>query len=811
MTRTLMGRTAVVCAILAVALAAIFVVLFTAVRKEQDSSREAQRAAQAVAIANGAEKRLLDVETGSRGFLITGSERFLDPWRTGRRELPAQLGRLYRMESHDPRVRPVIAGIQAAARGYLRDYAEPLVALARRDPRRARGLVSVGDGKRRVDALRDRFRRFLAIEQREAADAARSADADARRATIVAGSGLAAGLLLIGLLLVSLGRFVVRPVRRISAAATRMAEGDLSVRVAERGQDEVGRLKRAFNRMAAALQEGQDELETQNAELEMQTVELEDHQLQITSANDELRAQRDELELTSAQLADEKRLVETLHDFGEQLAAETQARPLARAALDALVQTAGADAGVLYAGPADEDWNLLGAVGVAAVRLPATRPRDDGPAARAIAEGRPVALELEEGGLRVRAGAGEVALRHELHLPLVHGSEALGVVTLAWSVPPRAENDNVETLDHMAVRAATNLAGAFSLEEVQRLAMINRTVVDSVRDGIVLTDREGEVIMANQRVHELTQELFGAALDDVDRGTLIARVRDPDAFTAASQRIDSDPDEPTFDEFEIAESARCFERYTAPVRGSSERIGRIMVIREVTLERQADQAKADLMSTVSHELRTPLASVLGFTELMLTRDPDAERRREYLDAIHTEGRRLQGLIDDFLDLQRVEQGGLPPSMDRVALEEVLREQVDLFSGQSRDHELGLVVEDPPLVVRADRDQLTRVVANLLSNAIKYSPEGGPVKVEARREVGFARVSVTDPGIGIPPDQREHVFEKFFRVDNSDTRKIGGTGLGLALAREIVQLYGGEIAVESVDSGGSRFHFTFPLA
>jgi signal transduction histidine kinase len=316
--------------------------------------------------------------------------------------------------------------------------------------------------------------------------------------------------------------------------------------------------------------------------------------------------------------------------------------------------------------------------------------------------------------------------------------------------------------------------------------------------------------MANRRVHELTEELFGAALEDVDRGTLTARVRDPDAFTAASQRIDSDPDEPTFDEFEIAESGRCFERYTAPVRGSSERIGRIMVIREVTLERQADQAKADLMSTVSHELRTPLASVLGFTELMLTREPEAERRREYLEAIHTEGRRLQGLIDDFLNLQRVEQGGLPPSVDRVALEEVLREQVDLFSGQSRVHDLGLEVADPPLMVRADRDQLTRVVANLLSNAIKYSPDGGSVTVAAEHVEGHVHLRVHDEGIGIPNEEQGRVFTKFFRGDAA-ARGIAGSGLGLAFARAVVEAHGGQIGFTSRAGQGTTFEIELPDA
>jgi signal transduction histidine kinase len=224
--------------------------------------------------------------------------------------------------------------------------------------------------------------------------------------------------------------------------------------------------------------------------------------------------------------------------------------------------------------------------------------------------------------------------------------------------------------------------------------------------------------------------------------------------------------------------------------------------------RESERLKAELISIVSHELRTPLASVLGFTSLLLQRDFDDTERRRYLGIIDAQSRRLAELLNDFLDAQRVEEGRLEMSFEPLDLASLLREQAQLFAGQSEVHEIRLDLDNEPFLIVGDRDRLGQVLANLLSNAIKYSPDGGVVELVGERENGIVRVQVRDEGRGIPRAEQPRIFTKFFRGD-AGASGIGGTGLGLAMAREIVEAHGGHIGFKSEAGSGSTFWFEVP--
>ncbi len=226
---------------------------------------------------------------------------------------------------------------------------------------------------------------------------------------------------------------------------------------------------------------------------------------------------------------------------------------------------------------------------------------------------------------------------------------------------------------------------------------------------------------------------------------------------------------------------------------------------------ESEQVKSELVSNVSHELRTPLASVLGFSSLMLDRDLPPEETKRYLEVIRTEARRLASLLNDLLDLQRVEQEALDLRSEEVDLNELLSSQVTLYSAQSDLHTLKFHPTEETLAVRGDRDRLAQVFGNLLSNAIKYSPDGGVVEVTATSIGDEAWIWVHDEGLGIPGGHQEQIFTKFFRGDVGRELGIAGTGLGLVLARQIVEAHGGQIGFESEPGRGSTFWLQLPAS
>jgi signal transduction histidine kinase/DNA-binding response OmpR family regulator len=350
--------------------------------------------------------------------------------------------------------------------------------------------------------------------------------------------------------------------------------------------------------------------------------------------------------------------------------------------------------------------------------------------------------------------------------------------------------------------------------EAHRLAEINRAVLDATKDAIILLGPDGKIAVANAATGRIA-EVFGVRPEGSFTELAAAvqsRVTDPDAYSASADLIVSDPEYEGVFEYEDAASGRSFQRYTAPVRDTGgELMGRIMTIREITAEREAERLKSELVATVSHELRTPLASILGFAELLVARDLDVDTRDRYLNTIYAEATRLTALVNDFLDLQRIEEGHFAVALEPFDLRDLLAQQVEVFSGQSSAHTVVLEAAAEPLAVLGERDRIAQVAGNLISNAIKYSPAGGRVAVSVAQSNGAVRVSVTDEGLGIPADEQRHIFQKFFRVDSADRRAIGGTGLGLALARDIVAAHGGRIGFESAEAKGSTFWFELPVA
>ena len=227
--------------------------------------------------------------------------------------------------------------------------------------------------------------------------------------------------------------------------------------------------------------------------------------------------------------------------------------------------------------------------------------------------------------------------------------------------------------------------------------------------------------------------------------------------------------------------------------------------------KELDRMKSEFLSTAAHELRTPLTSILGFSEILLDRKLDEERRNRFLKIINEESVGLSSLINDLLDLSRIESGkGFKMIKALTDIGNIVLENVDIFEHQTDKHTFKVNVPDDPVKIEADKDKINQVIENLISNALKFSPKGGEITVSIKETKDGIRVNVSDNGMGIPEKDLSHIFEKFYRAENASSEAIGGTGLGLAIVKYIVEGHAGKIWAESKLGKGSTFSFTLPV-
>jgi PAS domain S-box-containing protein len=253
-----------------------------------------------------------------------------------------------------------------------------------------------------------------------------------------------------------------------------------------------------------------------------------------------------------------------------------------------------------------------------------------------------------------------------------------------------------------------------------------------------------------------------------------------------------------------------------PISGDDGSIeGVVSTLRDVTREREAERMKDEFIAVAAHELNTPLAVIHGYAELLRDESEEApyqrQQRQEFLSLILEKSECLQKIVDDLLDLSRVDSGRilvLHKSHWRVRDE--LGRQVRQFQRETAKHRFDVCCGDLCGEVLADRSKIGQVLENLIGNAIKYSPQGGPIRLQAEVDGALLRVTVADQGIGMTAEQVGRAFEKFYRADTLDTA-VGGLGLGLAIAGSIIEAHGGRIWLESEVNQGTCVHFTLPLS
>ncbi|WP_079478205.1 ATP-binding protein [Halobacillus salinus] len=408
---------------------------------------------------------------------------------------------------------------------------------------------------------------------------------------------------------------------------------------------------------------------------------------------------------------------------------------------------------------------------------------------------------------------------YDLHVPLYDSKNTLIALLAVTRVGKEYDRQEIDEMFSILQRVSLYIERIDSYEQTEINRQLNQDIIDNINEGILFVDDEGGIAQYNQnwlRFLNLAHYQHESLVDFTIHQWLqkvCHHIVDCERFVSFFKGMvfsESIPSNTHRFEVDLGKEKRVVELYGEPIYHHEDKEGTLFVFRDITSEYEVNEMKTNLVSTVSHELRTPLASVLGYTELMIHRDLPEERQKKYLNTIHREAKRLTNLINDFLDLQRMETGRETFKKERVDLAEVVQEVTDNLQVSNPDHAIRLCDQTSNALVHADRGKMTQLFTNLIGNAVKFSPDGGEVVVAMNQDEEQLVLHISDEGIGIPEHELPKLFTKFHRIDNSSQRKIGGTGLGLAISKEIAESHQGRITVHSEPGVGSVFSVILPL-
>ena len=457
-------------------------------------------------------------------------------------------------------------------------------------------------------------------------------------------------------------------------------------------------------------------------------------------------------------------------------------------------------------------------------------PVDQGLTGEAIRTGRPIRVDGLPGteGILLQEGRRVSAMIVPLHVgdrvigALNFGHEQEGHYTeedLDWAVVLGRQIETslyYSTLLSTIAQQREALAREHATVQGQRNQL--EALIDASDAAIMMVGRDRKIAYANAEMARLVgiprEAVLGASVETVHRFLGASFV---DATALTSQDAVLSLDASLRDRVELTFPRRAvYQRVVAPVRESGgSLLGHIVLYRDVTHEVEVERAKSEFVSVASHELRTPMTSVKTSLSLLLAgaAGPRDASARELLEIAVRNADRMIRLINDLLDLSRLEAGRMEFQLEPVPLADGVAAGLETVAAFAQEQGVTVATEPPaePQVVLGVRDRLVQVIVNLVSNAIKFSPRGGRVTVRWWSENGFAVTEVADQGPGIPADQLQAVFEPFRQLDSSTTREHGGAGLGLAISQGIVDAIGGKLWAESVLGAGSRFFVRLPLA
>ncbi len=392
-------------------------------------------------------------------------------------------------------------------------------------------------------------------------------------------------------------------------------------------------------------------------------------------------------------------------------------------------------------------------------------------------------------------------------LPMIKGDHVLGMILVGLEEEPRVEEiDAMRVFSFLSATVAENVR---LLEEVvSKNRLIEETmnylhsILDTFPEMVIVVSEEGEIVYMNRRfVEEGDVEGLREKALDVAKQVIDTKVRRVGEYESNGQFFSI-----------VAEPLKYRNTYQAVTT-----IMNVTSTKELERLKELDRMKTEFVANISHELRTPLAAIKAYSETILDSlemlDPDT--LKDFMDTIHKQSLHLENLLNELLDFSRLEQKALKLEKEEADIVAIAKDAVESLKEKAENNGVRLEFEssDEEIKVLLDPKRIRQVLVNLIDNGIKFSKKDAEdkfVKVRVEKKEDSVLISVEDNGIGIPKDKFDKIFDKFYRVDQSLTYEISGTGLGLTVAKEIVELHGGRIWVESEEGVGTTFYVEIPL-
>ena len=499
----------------------------------------------------------------------------------------------------------------------------------------------------------------------------------------------------------------------------------------------------------------------------------------------ELRLRERQLVHAQHALERERSRVALFQRAAEGLRGQREIGAIAIAGLELITTASAADCGAIYLRPDDrDDFQLAGVRGIAPERVPAPNKFATHSAGREALGGLR-AMATTHGPSGVHHDQGH-RIRVESFIPIVRRGRAIGLVWTARTQGQPFSVPELATAGGIADLVAAEITGASALARAIDAARISQIMIEHAPDPVALFSASGKVLVENPPMALLRGKALAV---DVPETMRQGELRD-EIITDAGRRV--------------------LTRYATPVTdGEGRPVGRLVALRDVTAEREADRLKDEFFALVSHELRTPLTSMLGYLELV--RDEVlSDDALDFIDVIERNAHRLQRVVGDLLFVARFEAGHIPILEGELDLRTLCDEAIAAALPAADRAGVHIQLDaDRTAVLSADRDRLGQTLDNLVNNAIKFTPQGGNVTLRLRDQGHSVVAEVIDSGEGIDPDEIDNIFKRFYRSGRVVRRAVPGAGLGLTIVRSIVEAHGGTVRVTSRLGRGSTFTVTLP--